>query len=118
MYPSWRVNRVELVEPFGWHILDAELMRHIHEKLRNFETRTWNDIWVKDKHNNHAIAAEKLCSEAKKRLRTLGMDDQEQLWRLRLTGKQRVWGIFQHGVFQLLWWDPLHLVYPYEKPNT
>lgn len=116
-YPAWRISRMEMVDPFGWHKLDGTLLLQIREKLRHFESRTWNDIWVKDKHNNHSVRVEKLCADAKKRLRVVGLDDLDDLWRLRLTGKQRIWGILQQGVFLLLWWDPDHLIYPYEFPK-
>jgi hypothetical protein len=114
--PSWRISRLEMVDPFGWHAIERAQIEKIRLKLANFETMTWNAIFVAAKKFNHSVKVEKLCSEAKHRLRAIGQDDLEEIHRLRLMGKQRIWGILRDGVFQLLWWDPEHLVYPYELP--
>ncbi|MHB8703171.1 MAG: hypothetical protein ACYC8W_03345 [Candidatus Tyrphobacter sp.] len=47
------------------------------------------------------------------------LDDQDEFFRIRVTPVKRLWGILgQDGCFSILWWDPSHRVYPYEKPNT
>jgi hypothetical protein len=103
---------MEFVDPFGWHILDAGIMHFIRSKLSNFETMTWDDILIKAKKQNHTVTVGDLCSKAQKRLKDLKLDDIDGLVSLRLTGKQRVWGIFGEGVMTLLWWDPDHGVCP------
>lgn len=77
--------------------------------------------WKEIKSNNardHAVETDKLNSEAKKRLQELNLDDVGQLYRLRLTGTQRVWGILDGYIFKILWWDPNHTVCPSTKRNT
>ena len=46
------------------------------------------------------------------------MNDIDQLRSLRRTGKQRVSLVLDRGIFNLLWWDPQHLVCPDKKKNT
>lgn len=89
----------------------------VAHKLRGYESQTWGQVW-KDKHYNHFIDRESLCKTARDRLVFLHMDEIDQLFRFRLTGAQRIWGFLQGAVYCVLWWDPDHLVYPYEKKNT
>lgn len=110
-HPSWRISRLELVDPFGWHIIDGPLLHAIHQKLAHFESKTWNEILVKEKHRNHTVPVTKLCSDARGRLAALKLDDLEEIVSLRLTGPQRVWGYRIEAVLHLLWWDPEHGVY-------
>lgn len=106
---------MEFVDPFGWHVVDAEVMSFIREKLSNFETMTWGDIVVKAKKQHHTVAISQLCPDAQKRLRELKLEDFDGLLSLRLAARRRVWGIFADGVMTLLWWDSEHRVCPSEK---
>ena len=117
-YPSWRVSLLEMVDPFGWHELERRDLDYIRGKLTNFESMTLTQIFVNGKKQHHAVPVHKLCREAKIRLREIGHEDLEELHRLRLMGKERIWGILRCNVIQLLWWDPFHKVYPYELPNS
>ena len=112
-YPSWRITHLELVDPFGWHEIDAATLRLIQQKLRAFETMTLDAIWIKAKKQNHGVQLHKLSLVAQKRIKVLGYDaDLEQIYSLRLSNKERIWGIRECNVFQLLWWDPQHQVCP------
>jgi hypothetical protein len=93
-------------------VLTPEVMHFIRSKLKQFETMTWSDITLKAKHQNHTVAISDLCGRARARLKELKLDDLDVLLSLRLTGRQRVWGIFAEGVMTLLWWDPHHEVCP------
>ena len=103
---------MEFVDPFGWHVVSAQVMHFIREKLSNFETMTWGNIVVESKKQNHTVSIGQLSPLAKKRLKDLKLDDMDGLLTLRLGGKQRVWGIFAEGVMTMLWWDPNHQVCP------
>ena len=102
---------MELVDPFGWHEIDSEKIRVVREKLGHFETMTWNEILIAGKKRNHTVLVDRLCAQARKRIREV-QPDQEELVSLRLTGPERVWGILSEGVLTVLWWDPRHQVCP------
>ena len=112
--PSWRIGRMDLFDPFGWHTVDADRLQYIREKLGQFESRTWAEILIHAKKQNHSISVDDLCKEARDRLDSLfqGNIDVDELVSLRLSGKERVWGILSEGVLSLLWWDPEHAVCP------
>lgn len=116
--PSWRIFKMEMVEPYGWHTIDAKTLIYIHEKLANFESMTWNDILVRDKRKNHSVEIDKLSSKAKTRLTEIQLEDIDELTSLRLSSKERVWGILDQGVLILLWWDPNHQVCPSHLKHT
>jgi hypothetical protein len=105
---------MELVEPYGWHNLDARGIGSVRSRLSDFETMTWAEILVEGKKFHHAVSVEQLCKEARDRLNHLfrGNIDVDELVSLRLSGKERVWGILDNGVLALLWWDPQHQVCP------
>jgi len=114
--PSWRFSMLEFVDPFGWHQISNQKLREVHSKLKSFESMCWHNILGP---NNHSVSIETLCREAQKRLRELSLDDYESLVSLRLTGKERIWGIRQEGgILLLLWWDPTHQVCPCLKKHT
>ncbi len=98
--------------PFGWHEIPKDKLKEICEKLANFESRTWNEILVVSKKQNHTIPIEDLSKEAKARLEELKLDDVDEVVSLHLSGKERVFGIRQDIALTLLWWDPDHKVCP------
>jgi hypothetical protein len=118
LVPAWRLSSLELMDPFGWHELTGEKLREIHQKIGDFERRTWNEILIVSKKQNHSVAVSALCKSARDRLAELRLDDVETLVSLRLSGTERVWGIRTHNVLTLLWWDPDHDVCPSLKRNT
>lgn len=116
--PSWQFSRLELVDPFGWHSIDTALLHEIRERLQAFESMTWNEILVKGSKHNHAIQTTALCKDARDRLKEIRLDDIEELVSLKMSGEERIWGIKQHSVMLLLWWDPRHQVCPSHKKHT
>lgn len=75
--------------------------------LRAYEGMAWKDIIAKED-RNHYVDIDKFQKFAVDRLRVLGMDEYESIFRFRLTGKNRLWGVKEGRVFLVLWWDPEH----------
>lgn len=118
--PSWRVNRIELAGPFGWQTLDANQLEKIRERLHGFESMRWREILVDARKQNHLIPLGELSKEAVARLdeRFAGRLDVDELLSLRVQARERIWGILDRGVCELLWWDPYHQVCPSLLRNT
>jgi hypothetical protein len=110
--PSWRVSKMEIVDPFGWHQIPADKLHEIRNKLGGFEGQTWCDIISKSQNNHHFMPVTKICVDAQNRLNALHLEDTDALFSLRLSGAERIWGILDNGVLLVLWWDPFHSVYP------
>ena len=77
---------------------------------------TWNEL-TKPR-SNHPMPVDKICKEAQRRLEQIHLDDYETLYQLQIEGIERLWGIRDENVLNILWWDPEHKVYPVEKKHT
>lgn len=116
--PAWRISRLEMCAPFGWHKIEKEKLVEVCSKLGELEASTWNEIFVTRKKQNHTVSVSKLCKEAKDRLKELRLDEHEELISLRLSGIERVWGYQYLDALALLWWDPEHQICPSLLKNT
>lgn len=114
--PVWHVSILDENGPWGWRIIDKNFFfDQILPKIKNFETMFWKDILGRQ---NHEVSVSEIISDAQKRLAHLNLDDTETLVSLRLSGKQRIWGIRIGNILRILWWDPNHQIYPSELKHT
>jgi hypothetical protein len=117
MQPVWVFAAMDEGGPWGRKLLtESAIWDDILPKMRNFESMTWSQIEL-DRKRNHSIPISDLCKEAQKRIEVISLDVDE-LFRFRLTGEQRLWGVRDRNRFKLLWWDPEHKVCPSQKRNT
>lgn len=116
--PSWKLGRLELCDPYGWHKLDRESIDRIHTRLVAFESMTWREILIDGRKRHHSVKTRDLSTPAQKRLEAVGLDDIDRIVSLSLAGPERIWGIFSNGVMSLLWWDPDHQICPAPLKHT
>lgn len=117
--PCWKIGRFDKDGCWGKDAvqLPDHLWDDLFNKLSNYESMTWASI-LQDKKRNHSVPINDLCKEARDRLEALKLDDVDDLFRFRLSGEQRVWGMRDRQIFYLLWWDPNHQVCPSTLKNT
>jgi len=89
----------------------------IYPKLKLFEEKTWFEIEKeqfgdKSKTKHHFVNVGKIIQEARIRLKTLNLDNYDELFSIRLTGRIRIWGIREHGYMKILWFDLEHAICP------
>jgi hypothetical protein len=114
--PVWRFGRIDFEGEWGWrNIKDFNIILTIQQRLKNFETMTWNEIIGKE---HHPISTTDLSNNAQSRLLELELDDNEFLYSLRIEGKKRLWGIRDNEILYILWYDHEHSVYPVPLKNT
>ena len=112
----WKVARIDDNSPWGWNqITCPDFLRNIWEKMRNFETMTWDEILGR---HHHAIAVNDIIEPAQNRLVQLGHDDQAELVSFRLSSVGRIWAIRSGEEAFLLWWDPHHEICPSQLRHT
>ncbi len=87
-YPSWRLSRLEMTGPFGWHRLEPIQVEHLRARLATFEALRWKEILVRDQENNHFIEISRLSKPARDRLQQLQMDDLDALLSLRIRSRE------------------------------
>jgi hypothetical protein len=108
--PSWRFSRLRMDQPFGWGQVSRAELRAVVSHLAALEKMTWNEILVIARKQNHFCAVSQLSKAARENIET-DWQNAEQILSIRLTNLKRVWGVMDHGILYLLWWDPDHQVY-------
>lgn len=98
--------------PWGW--TSARFWSRIYPKLAGFETMTWGDI---KNGGSHHISIENIIKPARDRLEELRMNIDE-VFSLRLSGRERIFGLRAGRLLKLLWWDPDHEIAPSNKKHT
>lgn len=121
-HPRWRLSLLDLdhAGSWSWAAVDEAALRQITAFLSEMERLTWTEIQSQMTHSkkgshrkHHTTPLALLCSEAQERLRTLRLDDVDELFRFRLGNLRRLWGVIDaDGTFYPVWWDPQHKVYP------
>ena len=102
--PSWVFTSIDNTK---WTIDKDTFWNDILPKLREFETQTWNEIFLAAKKENHSINVTDLNPVAQKRLEELYIEA-ESIRSLRFTGKIRLYGYMQGSAFCILWYDTDH----------
>lgn len=107
-HPAWNFNSCDTeLWPFTEENIGVAIWNEILPHLKAFETRTWSDILITAKKQNHSINVSELNKTAQKRL-TEKFIEQESIISLRLTGTHRIYGYIVESVFNVLWYDSDH----------
>ena len=120
MYPTWSFKLLD-VNHEKWSFTSAnDLYRDIIFKLRDYEGQRWNEIIQSSGGrsygtNNHFENVGSLIKEAQKRWSELHLEEYDQVFSLRLTGIERLYGILENGTFKIIWYDKNHEIYPVSK---
>lgn len=100
---SWRLGWVDWEGEHGWRTLDLNHVETLHSELSKLEGNTFFELErtkrIKD------IPVEHFRRGPKGRLKTLGLEEAEVIWELRLPNKWRAWGLVEKAIFYFLWWD-------------
>ena len=94
----------------------AFFAEHIISKLQEYEKQTWQEILnasggKSEGHgnNNHFINAVELPRNEKREFIKFGyMEKYEKVFSLRLTGQERLIGVVDLNIFNVLWYDSSH----------
>ena len=114
--PVWAFRVVDIGGPWCWRGIDGDGLVDVLQKLRSFESMTWEQI--DGPSGSHGVAAARLCKRARDRLVDIRQDDTDEVFSLRITGRRRIWGILDEHVLRILWWDPEHEVCPSLRKHT
>ncbi|WYB31783.1 hypothetical protein V6574_21775 [Streptomyces sp. SM1P] len=98
--------------------MDPTTLCEVLTKLRDCETMTLNELRTTRRFFKEYELPGGLSKEAVARLVAIGFADATRIARLEFTGTQRLYRFLVGNVFHVLWWDPLHQVYPSQLKNT
>lgn len=110
----WHLGKFDWPGPWGKKSCGVlNFRKFLDEKVSKWEQMTWAEIYSASGgrqagNNSHPVEVSKLSSQAKKRLRSIKLDDIESLVSLRIDSTTRFYGIRDGRSFQFLWYDPWH----------
>ena len=112
--PSWAFSRLDLDGcRWSWGQVDRETLLQILDRLKGHETLKWKELLLEKSNGSIDISHERLAAEAKARFEHLKLHERfDAIWKLRVDGPGRVWGVRIGATLHLVWWDPEHSVYP------
>jgi hypothetical protein len=115
--PVWVFSALDEDGPWGKsRLTDGVVWSDILPKIRSFEAMTWAELEA-DRKKHHSVPVAKFIKLARDRIDDIGLDVDE-LFRFRLTGLQRLWGIRDRDRFKIIWWDPKHEICPSPLKHT
>lgn len=111
----FRFAIMDLSGPWGWDKCSSSyLLNNIYRLLKDFETKTFQEMGT----IHHSVAIDSIIPDAQRRLKELKQDDIEELFSLKISKLERLWGKRDRNYFDILWWDPKHEICPSNKKNT
>ena len=114
--PSWRF---QFMDKEKWSPVCK--INDLVEKLCEYETMTWAEIDSASKSSkgsrNHFIKVDRMDKKARERLDELHLT-YDEYYSIALTGKARLFGVLESGIFHVLWYDQNHEVCPTIKRHT
>jgi hypothetical protein len=81
-------------------------------RLKSLEKMTAAEIFSGDPGKDYDLNVGLPNRQAMKRLRELRYDDRDQISRLRIGRRERLYGFRYGHNFYALWWDPQHEIWP------
>ena len=133
IYRSWMFHSGDKGQDtkFGWDkILEdgsEEDLKDVMNKIAHFETMSDQEIHKSNK--SHPIPIRELPSKAQNRIKNIkteewfqeAVSNNTKIFSYRITKTKRLW-CFQNinfgqnqVIYEILWWDPTHEVYPSDK---
>lgn len=110
-HPVWRLADCDVDEKGIWSFCKKRMVDDfwdvIFPNLRQFESMTWSDIFIKNKKCNHSIDPNKLNKAARERLAEMKIEA-EAIYSLRFGGKLRLYGYMTGNAYNILWYDDDH----------
>lgn len=114
----WRFEHVDHEGRWGFCDMDPVIWPEVLRKMAACESMTVSELRNSSRFFKEYDLPGGLCKEACDRLTAMKRDDQTKIQRLEFKGLQRLYGFLEGNVFHVVWWDPLHEVYPSKLRNT
>ena len=115
LHPSWCFSRSDDSSE-RWSIMQItknELLE-LKNRLSSYERMTWAEI---EGDENHFIPIGSMIKDAQDRAYDIKIY-QDSLFSLRISGRKRLFGFIQEGVFFIIWYDRNHEVCISHKKHT
>lgn len=119
MQMDWHCNCADRAESWSWgqpREWGEEAWTGIIEpKLKEFEKLQWKEIdkfTTPNGHkSHHSMDVEDIDDEPQTRITDLQIEHDGEIFRFRLGNRRRLWGFRSVNIFEVLWYDPTHMIY-------
>lgn len=106
---------------WNWDLNPAEISG-VLGAIEEYSQLTWKELTSQSRTKHHSQRTDTLVKGARDRLTELFSakcsEYPEEIFRFRISGKVRLWGFREGGIFKILWYDRDHKVYPVKKRHT
>jgi hypothetical protein len=114
----WKISSVDSEHPKPWLSIEGpETLAELIDQLRHLERFTWRTVMHASEHNHEWEDTSRWEANSRERARTLTLDDQSSWFQLELGRRGRLFGFRNTYVFNIVWWDRDHEVYPTARRN-
>jgi hypothetical protein len=113
----WRFSYADHEGPWCFHEIAAADLCEVLAKLGTFESMKITELFTGDPGKDYDVEQipNKLALE---RLTAMNLADQTRISRLQLGGKPRLYGFRHDNVFEIIWWDAEHVIWPSKLKHT
>ena len=119
MQMAWTCDAPDCADSWSWgqprQWRDTEWSGEIEPKLNGFAGLRWSEIdafTTNSGHKaHHAMDVARIDDEPRDRIKFLALAHDGDIFRFRLGFKKRLWGFRIVNVFEVLWYDPHHMIY-------
>ena len=115
--PAWRFTYCDTNSKYNI----SQCKESLFEKLKSFESMTYNEIFYKSNYQNHQISKNRnkdFDNYIKDKLNKYDLDESEPIYSLRLDNKTRIYGFIADDIFYILAYDDEHELYKVYKSHT
>lgn len=114
LHPSWRFSKLISADSKWSFYKDGRINSEIIERLKDRELSTWGEIKNSQTQKSHNVSVSNIIKTAQQELFKYHIYEDE-IFSLRISGRERVWGVLDCGVLEILWYDPNHEICPSHK---
>jgi hypothetical protein len=113
-YFVYRLKNIDYKGRWGWSRLKPNDKWHeVVKKLDDYQTQKWGGVLLasggkSSGTNNHVLSTANLNDCAQKRLIEIERDDVTDIYSIRLSATERVYGTREQNFFDMLWFDDDH----------
>ena len=121
-----RLSTVPTPKQGGWSAVRADDLNRIVGRLATLDDRSMTQVLAGSSTSQRYFTVydqttidSGFSADAKRQLANRERDDATEIARIRIGATKRIYAVkTPRGVFEMLWWDPSHEIYPTEPRNT
>jgi hypothetical protein len=121
--PTWSFSRCHFDHPrWGLEFHSGKLL-NIVRFLSGLEGQSWSDILTstagrRGNTRHHPIPADEFSKEIQDVIAERKLHLFDNIYSLAMSNTERLYGVIADGVFFVVWYDPIHEIYPVQKRHT